>query len=284
MRKRGNMKRIEIKEFGIEIANDKKFVLIAGPCVLETKDEAEYIALFCKDLCRKYGIEYIFKASFDKANRSSGDSFRGVGIENGLEILKGIREKFDLPITTDVHSVSDIEKVADVVDIIQIPAFLCRQTDILISAGKTGKTVNVKKGQFLAPDDMKNVVEKIESQNNKNIILTERGSSFGYNNLVVDMKGIEKMKKTGYPVFFDATHSMQLPGGCGSFTGGEREYTISLAKSAIALGIAGIFMEVHPEPEKSPSDKTTIYPLSKLEDALIKLKDIDDLIKSKKYY
>ena len=281
---RGKMKTIDLKNFGIKIANNEKFVLIAGPCVLEMRNEAEYIAGFCKDLCRKHGINYIFKASFDKANRSSVDSFRGVGIENGLEILAGIGQKFDLPITTDVHSVQDIEMVGKVVDIIQIPAFLSRQTDILIAAAKTGKIVNVKKGQFLAPDDMQNVVSKIESQKNKNIILTERGSSFGYNNLVVDMKGIEKMKNTGYPVVFDATHSMQLPGGCGSFTGGEREYTVSLAKAALALGIAGIFMEVHPEPEKSPSDKTTIYPLAKLEEALIKLKAIDDLIKEKRYF
>ena len=281
---RGKMKTIDLKNFGIKIANNEKFVLIAGPCVSEMRNEAEYIAGFCKDLCRKHGINYIFKASFDKANRSSVDSFRGVGIENGLEILAGIGQKFDLPITTDVHSVQDIEMVGKVVDIIQIPAFLSRQTDILIAAAKTGKIVNVKKGQFLAPDDMQNVVSKIESQKNKNIILTERGSSFGYNNLVVDMKGIEKMKNTGYPVVFDATHSMQLPGGCGSFTGGEREYTVSLAKAALALGIAGIFMEVHPEPEKSPSDKTTIYPLAKLEEALIKLKAIDDLIKEKRYF
>ena len=273
------MKTISIKN--IKIANDKKFVLIAGPCILETKALAEDIALVCKDLCSKYGIDYIFKASFDKANRTSIDSFRGLGIEKGLEILNGIKTKFNIPVTTDVHSVQDVEKVASVVDIIQIPAFLSRQTDILVAAAKTGKIVNVKKGQFLAPEDMKNIVTKIESHGNENIILTERGTTFGYNNLVVDMKGIEKMKKLGYPVVFDATHSMQLPGGAGNFTGGEREYTISVAKAAIALGIAGIFMEVHPDPEKSPSDKTTIYPLFSLENALKKLKAIDDLVKSK---
>jgi 2-dehydro-3-deoxyphosphooctonate aldolase (KDO 8-P synthase) len=264
----------------IEVSNAKPFLLISGPCVLEGKDEAELIALTCKTLCDKYGIGYVFKASFDKANRSSMDSFRGLGINKGLEILTYIREKFKVPITTDVHSVEDVIAVKDVVDIIQIPAFLCRQTDIVIEAAKTGKIVNVKKGQFLAPDDMKNIVKKIESQNNNKIFLTERGTSFGYNNLVVDMKGIEKMKKTGYPVIFDATHSMQLPGGEGIFTGGEREYTLSIAKAAIALGIAGIFMEVHPDPDISPSDKTTIYPLDKLEEFLKTIKAIDDLVKS----
>ncbi len=266
----------------LKISNQNEFTMILGPCVLENYEKAEEIALFCKNLCEKYEIGYIFKASFDKANRSSITSYRGLGIDEGLEILAKIKSKYNLPVTTDVHSVSDVQKVANVVDIIQIPAFLSRQTDILLEAARTQKIVNVKKGQFLAPDDMKNVVKKIESQGNEKIMLTERGTSFGYNNLVVDMKGIEKMKKFEYPVFFDATHSMQLPGG-ENHSGGEREFTLALAKAAISLGIAGIFMEVHPQPDLSPSDKTTIYPISELENFVKILKNLDEFIKNNLY-
>lgn len=272
------MKTIKIEKFNIEISNNKDLILIAGPCVLENEEISIYIAKKCKELCKKYKIGYIFKGSFDKANRTSVDSFRGVGINEGKKILEKIK-LLDIPVTTDVHSVEDISKIADILDIIQIPAFLSRQTDILVEAAKTGKIVNVKKGQFLAPNDVVNIIKKIEKYNNYNILLTERGSCFGYNNLVVDMKGIAKMKKFLYPIIYDATHSMQLPGNDGNITGGEREFALDVAKSSVAIGIAGIFMEVHPEPEKSLSDKTTIYPLDKLEKFLQVLKNIDNIVK-----
>ncbi len=267
-----------IKLNNIEISNDKKLILIAGPCVLENEEDSLYIAKICKSLCEKYNIDYIFKGSFDKANRTSIASFRGVGIEKGQKIFEKIKA-LGIPVTSDVHSTEDVKKIAPVLDIIQIPAFLSRQTDILVEAAKTGKIVNVKKGQFLAPNDMGNIIKKIENYNNYNIFLTERGSCFGYNNLVVDMKGIAKMKKFGYPVIYDATHSMQLPGNDGNITGGEREFTMDVARAAVATGIAGIFMEVHPEPEKSLSDKTTIYPLKKLDECLYVLTNLDILIK-----
>ena len=251
-----------IKLNNIEISNDKKLILIAGPCVLENEEDSLYIAKICKSLCEKYNIDYIFKGSFDKANRTSIASFRGVGIEKGQKIFEKIKA-LGIPVTSDVHSTEDVKKIAPVLDIIQIPAFLSRQTDILVEAAKTGKIVNVKKGQFLAPNDMGNIIKKIEN----------------YNNLVVDMKGIAKMKKFGYPVIYDATHSMQLPGNDGNITGGEREFTMDVARAAVATGIAGIFMEVHPEPEKSLSDKTTIYPLKKLDECLYVLTNLDILIK-----
>ncbi len=243
----------------------EKFLLIAGPCVIENQDICLHIAKTVAAICKKLDIPYIFKASFDKANRSSGGSFRGHGLEQGLEILKRVKQTLGVAITTDVHESDQVSAVADVADIIQIPAFLCRQTDLLIAAGESGKAVNVKKGQFMAPWEMKNVVEKIRSTGNRRILLTERGTFFGYNRLVNDMIGIPQMRELGAPVIFDATHSTQLPGGLGTATGGQRQYVGLLAHAATAAGVDGLFVEVHPDPEKSPSDAATILPLDQLE-------------------
>jgi len=247
----------------------KDFLLIAGPCVIETPSLCLRIAEKAAAIARKAGVPYVFKASFDKANRSSHGSFRGHGLDSGLEVLQMVKNKLGVPVTTDVHEVAQIPIVAEVVDLLQIPAFLCRQTDLLIAAGASGQPVNVKKGQFMAPWEMANVVQKIRSQKNKNVILTERGTTFGYNRLVNDMTGIPQMQSLGVPVIFDATHSTQLPGGLGHATGGQREYVTILASSATAAGINGLFVEVHPHPDKSPSDAASIYPLNKL-DALLR--------------
>ncbi len=254
--------------------NNNTFFLIAGPCVIENADITFKIAKHLKTITEKIQIPFIFKASFDKANRSSIKGYRGPGIEKGLEILKKIKEKLCIPVTTDIHCISQIEKVAKIVDIIQIPAFLCRQTDLLIEAGKTKKTINVKKGQFLSPFEMKNVIEKILSVGNKNILITERGTFFGYNNLVNDFKGIYIMKNFGFPVVFDATHSVQQPGGLGICSGGNREFIPTLSKAAIAAGCDGIFMEVHPEPEKALSDGPNMLKLNEVENLLKILKKI----------
>lgn len=245
--------------------------LIAGPCIIENEEMTLYIAKEIKNITDELGIEYYFKASFDKANRTSIHSFRGPGLEEGLRILKKVKDTYGLKIVTDIHEPYQADSVSKVVDIIQIPAFLCRQTDLLIAAAKTGKKINVKKAQFLAPWDMKNVVNKLLESGNKNIILTERGTSFGYNTLVVDMSGIVEMKKLGYPVIFDATHSVQKPGGKGDSTGGNREYVEYLAKAALAVGVDGIFMEVHPDPESAKSDGPNMVPLKDLKIMLEKL-------------
>ncbi len=231
-----------------------QFTLIGGPCVVENRDICFRIAEFLKNLCESKGIFYIFKASFDKANRSSGESFRGPGMEQGLEILHEVREHFKIPVLTDIHESDQAGKVAEVVDVLQIPAFLCRQTDLLVAAAKTGRPVNVKKGQFMAPEDMNGVVEKLESAGCRNLMLTERGTSFGYHNLVVDMRSLQTLRAFGCPVVFDATHSVQLPGGLGNASGGQREFIQTLARSAAAAGIDAIFMEVHPNPEQALSD------------------------------
>lgn len=232
----------------------KSLFLIAGPCVIESEEMVITIAEKLKQVTDKLGIEYYFKASFDKANRTSIDSYRGPGIEDGVRILKKVKEDIGVKICTDIHEAWQADKAAEVADIIQIPAFLCRQTDLLTAAGNTGRIVNIKKAQFLAPWDMKNAVKKVESTGNHNIMLCERGSSFGYNNLVVDMTSIPEMQKFGYPVVFDATHSVQKPGGNGTSTGGNREYVPCLAKAAVAAGADGIFMEVHPDPDRAKSD------------------------------
>ena len=232
----------------------KRLKLIAGPCVIESEELVFQIAKHLKEVTNELDIDFVFKASFDKANRTSIYSYRGPGLEKGLEILNKVKNELDLTITTDIHEPYQAEMVAKVVDILQIPAFLCRQTDLLIAAAKTGKIVNVKKAQFLAPWDMKNVVNKLLEAGNENIWLTERGSTFGYNNLVVDMTGIIEMKKFGFPVVFDATHSVQKPGGKGTSTGGNRDYVESLSKSAIAVGADYLFMEVHPDPDNALSD------------------------------
>jgi len=255
-------------------AGENSFFLVSGPCVIETEEIVFSIASRLRSITDVLNIPFIFKASFDKANRSSIDSFRGPGLGKGLDILRRVKEELQLPILTDIHLPSQAEVVAGVADILQIPAFMCRQTDMLVAAGETGKIVNVKKGQFLSPWDMKNVVQKIESTGNKKIILTERGSSFGYNNLVVDFKSFPVMSSFGYPVMFDATHSVQLPGGLGNTTGGQREFIPSLAKAAAGLGVSGFFFEVHEHPEEALSDGPNLYPLDQFSNLLRKLQNI----------
>lgn len=250
------------------------FKLIAGPCVIESEENVMLVAKKIKEITDKLDIPFVFKSSFDKANRTSINSFRGPGLEEGLRILNKVKTELNLKVTTDIHEPYQAEEVAKVVDIIQIPAFLCRQTDLLVAAAKTGKTVNVKKAQFLAPWDMKNVVGKLEESGNTDIMLCERGTSFGYNNLVVDMTGLVEMKKFGYPVVFDATHSVQKPGGKGNCTGGNREYVEYLAKAAIAVGADAIFMEVHPDPDNALSDGPNMVKLDELEEILVKLKKV----------
>lgn len=243
--------------------------LIAGPCVIESEKSAMYIAEKMKEITDRLHIEYYFKASFDKANRTSISSYRGPGIEEGMRILKKIKDVYKLKIATDIHEPWQADKVAEVADIIQIPAFLCRQTDLLVAAAKTGKIINIKKAQFLAPKDMINVANKVKESGNNKILLCERGTSFGYNNLVVDMTGIVEMKKLGYPVVMDATHSVQKPGGNGTSTGGNREYAEPLAKAAIAVGADALFFEVHPDPDKALSDGAN----------MVKLEDIEGILK-----
>ncbi|MBA3036358.1 MAG: 3-deoxy-8-phosphooctulonate synthase [Desulfobacterium sp.] len=238
----------------ISIGNNHPLVIIAGPCVIENKEITFKIAHYLKDLSEKLDISLIFKASYDKANRTSLNSYRGPGLLSGLKILDEIKKELGLIILSDLHSINEIDKAADILDIIQIPAFLCRQTDFILEIARTGKPVNIKKGQFLAPWDIVNVVEKIASTGNNNILITERGTMFGYNNLVVDFRGIKIMQETGYPVIFDATHSIQLPGGAGKSSGGERKFAPILAKAAVAAGADGIFMEVHPDPDKALCD------------------------------
>ena len=248
--------------------SDKQLLVIAGPCVIESEDNVMLIAGSMKEIAARNGIDYYFKASFDKANRTSISSFRGPGIDKGLDILRKVKEKYGLRICTDIHEPWQAAKVADVVDIIQIPAFLCRQTDLLVAAAKTGKLLNIKKAQFLAPWDMTHVVRKVEETGNKHIMLCERGTMFGYNTLVVDMTSICEMKKLGYPVVMDATHSVQKPGGQGCTTGGCREYVEPLAKAAIAAGADALFFEVHPDPDHALSDGPNMVKLSEFESML----------------
>lgn len=247
------------------------FKLIAGPCVIESEEMVMSIAEKMKSITERLGIPYTFKASFDKANRTSINGKRGPGIEEGLKILEKVKITFDLPVATDIHEPWQAEPVGKVCDIVQIPAFLCRQTDLLVAAAKTGKCINIKKAQFLAPWDMANCAQKVEQSGNSNIMLCERGTSFGYNNLVVDMTGLVEMKKFGYPVIFDATHSVQKPGGKGTSTGGNREYVEYLAKAAIAVGVDGLFMETHPSPDDAWSDGPNMVVLDKMEAMLEKL-------------
>lgn len=263
----------------VEIGGNKRFTLIAGPCVIESEEMVMNIAGKIKEICDRLGINYIFKASFDKANRSSIHSFRGPGLEKGLEILKKVKDTYEVPVITDVHEPWQCQELAKVVDIIQIPAFLCRQTDLLQAAAATGLPVNIKKGQFLAPWDMKNVVVKMEESNNKNILLCERGSTFGYNNMVVDMRSFMEMRKFGYPVVFDVTHAVQRPGGLGTATSGDREYVFPLMRAGLAIGVDAIFAEVHPNPAEAKSDGPNMLYLSDLEDILKVAVEIDDLIK-----
>lgn len=264
---------------GIEIANDKPFALIAGPCQLESLDHARMIAGKMAEVCADLNIPYVFKASFDKANRSSVTTKRGVGLEAGLDMLAAIRDEFDVPVLTDVHEASQCARAAQHVDILQIPAFLCRQTDLLLAAGESGAAVNVKKGQFLAPWDMGNVAQKVESTGNKRILLTDRGTSFGYNMLVSDMRSLPIMAQTGYPVVFDATHSVQLPGGQGTSSGGQREFVPPLARAAVAVGTSCLFIETHEDPDTAPSDGPNMVPLAQMADLLKDLKAVDQIVK-----
>ncbi|MCQ8211696.1 3-deoxy-8-phosphooctulonate synthase [Cetobacterium somerae] len=274
------VKKVKIAD-KFEIGGDNRFTLIAGPCVIESEELVMEVAEKVKNICDRLGINYIFKASFDKANRSSIHSYRGPGIEKGLEILKKVKERFNVPVVTDVHEAWQCKEVAKVVDIIQIPAFLCRQTDLLIAAAETGLPVNIKKGQFLAPWDMKNVVVKMEEMNNPNIMLCERGSTFGYNNMVVDMRGFGEMRKFGYPVVFDVTHAVQKPGGLGTATSGDREFVFPLMRAGLAIGIDAIFAEVHPDPTTAKSDGPNMLFLSDLEEILKVAVKIDDLVKGR---
>ncbi len=270
-----------VKINNINIANNLPFTLIAGPCVLENRDHAMFMCAELIKITQELGINLIYKSSYDKANRTSISAIRGLGIKDSLEIFQDIKDKFDIPIITDVHEPHHCAETAEVVDVLQIPAFLCRQTDLLLEAGKTGRVINVKKGQFLAPWDMKNIVSKIESTGNKNIMLCERGASFGYNNLVVDMTSFPIMAQTGYPVIFDATHSVQKPGGLGEKTGGNREFAPILAKGALAIGVAGIFMEVHQDPDNAPSDGPNMIKLSETKKILENFLKFDNLAKNK---
>lgn len=252
--------------------------LIAGPCVIESLDLCRQVAASVQKLTTELGLTYIFKASFDKANRTSGASFRGQGLEKGLEVLAAIKSEFGLPVLTDVHETWQCKPVAEVCDVLQIPAFLSRQTDLLLAAGETGRIVNVKKGQFLAPWDMKNAVEKVESTGNRHLLLTERGVSFGYNTLVVDMTSLPQMRAFGYPVVFDGTHSVQRPGAGGTSSGGQREFIPHLTRAAVAVGVDALFLEVHPEPEKGLSDSATMLPLADLPALLRQVIAIDKLV------
>jgi 2-dehydro-3-deoxyphosphooctonate aldolase (KDO 8-P synthase) len=258
----------------ISVGGGSPLMIIAGPCVIEDKETTIYIARFLKELARQLDIPLIFKASYDKANRTSINSYRGPGITGGLKILKQIKSELGLPILSDVHSINEIEEAAGILDIIQIPAFLSRQTDFILAISRTGKPVNIKKGQFLAPWDIRNVVEKITSTGNDNILITERGTMHGYNNLVVDFRGIQIMHDTGYPVIFDATHSIQLPGGGGDRSGGDRRFAPVLALAAVAAGADGIFMEVHPDPDRALCDGPNSLQLDSLNSLVTKLKAV----------
>ncbi|ANI78010.1 MULTISPECIES: 3-deoxy-8-phosphooctulonate synthase [Sphingobium] len=263
----------------LTIGNDLPFVLISGPCQIENRDHALMMADRLSGIAAKAGVPFIFKSSFDKANRTSVSGQRGVGIDAGLSILAEVKARFGCPVLTDVHDAGQVEAAAEAVDILQIPAFLCRQTDLLLAAGRTGAVVNVKKGQFLAPWDMAAVAQKVASTGNERILLTERGASFGYNALVSDMRSLPVMAQTGYPVVFDATHSVQQPGGLGSASGGQREFAPVLARSAVAAGVAAIFAEAHDDPDNAPSDGPVMLPLEWIQPLLGKLKAIDAAMK-----
>jgi len=273
-----------MKLCGFEAGLDKPFFLIAGPCVVESEQLQMDVAGQLKEMTAALGIPFIFKSSYDKANRSSGKSFRGPGMEKGLEILAKVRKTLGVPILTDVHTEEEVPTVAGIVDVLQTPAFLCRQTDFIHAVARAGKPVNIKKGQFLAPSDMKNVVDKArEASGADNIMVCERGASFGYNNLVSDMRSLAIMRDTGCPVVFDATHSVQLPGGQGTTSGGQREFVPVLARAAVATGVSGVFMETHPDPSKALSDGPNAWPLGLMRDLLATLKDIDALVKRRPF-
>jgi 2-dehydro-3-deoxyphosphooctonate aldolase (KDO 8-P synthase) len=271
------MKKIKIKDF--TVGDNKKFVLIAGPCVIEDEQSAMDIARYLKKIATKLDIPFIFKASYDKANRTSIKSYRGPGAAKGLAILRNIKEKLDIPVLSDVHRFEEIDEAAKILDVIQVPAFLCRQTDFVTEIAKKAKVINVKKGQFLAPWDMANVIEKAKTAGSNNIMITERGASFGYNNLVFDVRSLPIMRDMGYPVIFDATHSVQLPGGQGTCSGGQRDMVKYLARAAVAAGVDGLFFEVHRDPDKALCDGANSLYLNEMEKLLFTLKQIDSLVK-----
>ncbi len=255
----------------VTVGSGKPLTLIAGPCVIENRDLVFEVAEAVNAICKKLGVQYIFKASFDKANRTSASTFRGPGVTAGLAVLQEVKDKLGLPVLTDIHESSHVEQVAEVVDVLQIPAFLCRQTDLLMAAAATGKAINVKKGQFLSPQEMSQVAQKLRTAGVENLMLTERGNSFGYNTLVVDFRSLPQLQSFGCPVIFDATHSVQQPGGQGGTSGGQREYVAPLARAAVAVGVDGLFMEIHPNPDKALSDGPNMLPLHRLEPLLKQL-------------
>ncbi|MGQ9695073.1 MAG: 3-deoxy-8-phosphooctulonate synthase [Thermodesulfobacteriota bacterium] len=263
----------------VTIGGKRPLALIAGPCVIESAELCQDVAKYLQNLTDSFHIPFIFKSSYDKANRTSGQSFRGPGLVKGLEVLGRIKEDLGIPVLSDVHSVEEVKPAAQVLDVLQIPAFLCRQTDLVQAVARSGKAVNVKKGQFLAPWDMRYLIEKVVSCGNRSLLLTERGTSFGYNNLVVDMRSLVIMRQLGYPVVFDVTHSLQLPGALAGSSGGQREFVPFLARAAVALGVDGLFMEVHPQPEKALCDGPNSLPLGELASLLKELKEIDRLVK-----
>ena len=262
----------------IKIDEDGPFFIIAGPCVIENEDITLRVAAFLKETSEKLDIPVIFKTSYDKANRTSVSSYRGPGLEKGLEIINKVKEETGLPVLSDIHSCEEVDRAAEILDVLQIPAFLSRQTDLLVKAGQAGLTVNIKKGQFVSPLDFRQAVNKVLSTGNRNIMLTERGTFFGYNNLVVDFRGIPIMKNFGFPIVFDATHSVQLPGGDGTSSGGQREYAAYLARAAVAAGANGVFMEIHPDPDSALCDGPNSLPLDQVKPLLILLKDIHGLV------
>ena len=269
----------EVNLQNYQIGDGNPLAVIVGPCIIESLDLCREVAAAASAVCRDLGLSYIFKASFDKANRSSGASFRGKGLDAGLEVLAAIKSEFGVPVLTDIHESWQAAPVAEVVDVLQIPAFLSRQTDLLLAAAATGRVINVKKGQFLAPWDMKNIVDKVVSAGNVNLLLTERGASFGYNTLVVDMKSLPTMRALGYPVIFDATHSVQQPGGLGTSSGGQRQFIPHLLRAAVAAGVDGLFIEAHPDPEHALSDAATMLNLKDLRGLLEQAVAIDKIVK-----
>jgi len=270
----------EVRVGEIRIGRGNPLVLIAGPCVIENERVTFETAEKLKKVCMGLGISFIFKCSYDKANRTSLSSFRGPGLEKGLKILKEVKKTFSVPILSDIHSLEEIKAASQVLDVLQIPAFLCRQTDLIHSSSQTGKPVNIKKGPFLSPWDVKPIIEKFISTGNQNLLITERGTSFGYNNLIVDFRGLPAMRSFGYPIIFDVTHSIQLPGGHGNHSGGQREFAAPLAKAAVAAGVEGLFIEAHPSPEQALCDGPNMIPLSEIEDLLRQAKAIHDLVRA----
>jgi 2-dehydro-3-deoxyphosphooctonate aldolase (KDO 8-P synthase) len=266
----------------MKLGGNNPLFIIAGPCSIESEDVVSHTAEKLKEICNSLNLPLVFKSSYDKANRTSISSFRGPGLQKGLEILSHVKSKYNIPVLSDVHSVEEVKQASEVLDVIQIPAFLCRQTDLILAASNTGKPVNIKKGQFIAPWDVKNIIEKFISTGNHDVFITERGTSFGYNNLVVDFRAFPIMRSFGYPVVFDVTHSLQLPGGMGKSSGGQREFAEHLARAAVAAGVDGLFIEVHPEPDKALCDGPNMITLDKIKEMLIPIKAIDELIKQKR--